>query len=88
MGHSFLTRGLEGHQRPSDLGYFKIFIGGLLRSPVWLGFLASDVKNPHSGSMYVWDPQRDANVERYNRPMRTVWPANRLQCLKAFLKWL
>ena len=57
MGHSFPTPGLEGHWRPSDLGYFKIFIGRLLRSPVWLGFLASDVKNPHSGSMYVWDPK-------------------------------
>lgn len=57
MGHSFPTPGLEGHWRPSDLGYFKIFIGRLLRSPVWLGFLASDVKNPHSGSRYVWDPK-------------------------------
>lgn len=84
VDHSFPTPGLEGHWRPSDIGYFKIFIGRLLRSPVWLGFLASDVKNPHSGSMYVWDPQRDANVERNNRPVRTVWSV----CLKAFLRWL
>lgn len=51
VAHSFLAPGLEGHWRPSLLGYFKFLIGCFLRSLVWLCFLALMLRVPVLGLM-------------------------------------